>query len=263
MRMNSIRYSRATVALLCVVGLLAVAGTASAFTVSTEGSVPNETAVGDEVSVTYVIDDPYTNAPDTWTLAGDTELENVSWTVTVLRAGSPVSDGERIYGDQSFERELDIDNNGDQIRIELTGTTPAVENFTYEPEERYTVAEFTRVTGNNENEFRNDSAHHYTEESREARQAIDAAGTAIEEAGGNSEAENLRANAISAYENANFENAVDLANQAQNTAEQAQQSQQTTQTLLYAAGAVVVLLLLGGGGYYLYSQSKEDDYSKL
>ncbi|WP_324663959.1 hypothetical protein [Haloarcula sediminis] len=261
--MNSIRYSRATVALLCVVGLLAVAGTAAAFTVSTEGDVPNETAVGNEVSVTYVIDDPYTDAPDEWTLTGETELENVSWTVTVLRAGSPVSDGEQIYGGQSFERDLDIDNNGDQVRVELTGTTPSIGNYTYEPEEQYTVASLTRVTGSNENQFRNDSAHHYTDQSREARQAIDAAGTAIEEAGGNSEAENLRSNAISAYENGNFENAISLADQAQNTAEQAQQSQQTTQTLLYAAGAVVLLLLVGGGGYYLYSQSKEDDYSKL
>ncbi|WP_262180491.1 hypothetical protein [Haloarcula laminariae] len=261
--MNSIRYSRATVALLCVVGLLAVAGTASAFTVSTASDVPNETAVGSEVSVTYVIEDPYDGPPNEYTLEGETELENVSWTVEVFDQGDSVD--QTTYGDQSFSQPMDRDGdqNGDEVRITLEGTVPAVGNYTYEPAENYTVAEFTRTAGSNENQFRSDSAHHYTEESREARQAIDAAGTAIEEAGGNSEAENLRSNAISSYENGNFENAIDLANEAQNTAQQAQQSQQTTQTLLYAAGAVVLLLLLGGGGYYLYSQSKDDDYSKL
>jgi exonuclease VII small subunit len=263
MRMNSTHYSRATVALLCVVGLVAVAGTAGAFSVSTEGDIPNETAVGSEVSVTYVIDDPYDGPPNEYTLQGETELENVSWTVEVLDQGDGVD--QETYGEQSFSQPMDRDGaqNGDEVRITLEGTVPAVGNYTYEPRENYTVAEFARVTGSNENEFRNDSAHHYTEDSREARQAIDDAGTAIEDAGGNSEAENLRGNAISAYENGNFENAVDLANQAQNTAEQAQQSQQTTQTLLLAAGAVVLLLLLGGGGYYFYSQSQEDDYSKL
>ncbi|MDS0259588.1 hypothetical protein NDI56_09305 [Haloarcula sp. S1CR25-12] len=261
--MNSIRYSRATAALLCVAGLLAVAGTAGAFSVSTDGAVPNETAVGSEVSVTYVIDDPYDGPPNEYTLQGETALENVSWTVEVLDQGDGVD--QETYGEQSFSHPMDRDGgqNGDEVRITLEGTVPAVENYTYEPRENYTVAEFARVTGSNENEFRSDSAHHYTNQSSEARNAIDAAGTAIEEAGGNSEAENLRGNAISAYENGNFENAIDLGNQAQNTAQQAQQSQQTTQTLLIAGGAVVLLLLLGGGGYYLYSQSQEDNYSKL
>ena len=265
MRMNSTHCSRATVALLCVVGLLAVAGTASAFTVSTDGSVPNETAVGSEVSVTYVIDDPFTDAPDTWTLAGETELENVSWSVTVLRAGNPVDSVDpQTYGDQEFSQELDIDNNGDQVRVELVGDTPAIENYTYEPEERYTVARLTRVTGNNENEFRNDTAHHYTNESREARQAINTSQQAVANApGDNSGAQSDIDRAISAYEAENFDNAISLAEDAEKQAQQAQQSQQTTQTLLYAVGAVVLLLLLGGGGYYFYSQSQEDDYSKL
>ncbi|MDS0283449.1 hypothetical protein [Haloarcula onubensis] len=261
--MNSIPCSRATAALLCIVGLLAVAGTAGAFTLSTDGSVPNETAVGDEVTVTYVIDDPYTGPPSEYTLRGETQLEDVSWTVEVLDRGNVVYD--ETYGTQSFNQSMDGegDQDGDEVRIVLEGTAPAVENYTYEPRENYTVATLSRVTGSNENEFRTDSAHHYTNQSREARDAIDAAGAAIQEAGGNSEAEGLRQNAISAYENGNFGNAIDLANQAQNSAQQAQQSQQTTQTLLYAAGAVVLLLLLGGGGYYLYSQSQEDDYSKL
>jgi len=240
--------------------MLALAGTASAFTVSAEG-VPSESAVGEEVSVTYTIDDPFTDAPNEWTLAGETELENVSWTVTVLRAGSQVS--QETYGDQAFEKGLDIDNNGDQVRVELVGTTPAVGNYTYDPEERYQVASLSQVSGSNEEEFQNDTAHHYTEESKSARQAIGDAESAIDAAGGNAEAEELVASAVSSYENGNFENAENLAGQAQTQAEQSQQNQQRNQMLLMGAGALLVLLLLGGGGYYLYTQQQGDEYSKL
>jgi len=262
MKMNSTRYSRGTVVLLCVVGLLAFAGTASALSVSAEG-VPSESAVGDEVTVTYTIDEPFTDVPNQWTLQGQTELENVSWTVTVLRAGSAINQGQETYGTQNFSQELDIDNNGDEVRVELTGTVPAIETYSYQPEERYTVATLTRVSGSNENQIRSDSTHHYTSDSREARTAIQSASQAINATGGNSEADQLRNNAISSYENGNFGNAIDLAGQAQNTAEQAQQSQQTTQTLLYAGVGVVILLLLGGVGFFLYSRSGGDDYSKL
>ena len=261
MKMNSIPCSRATVALLCVVGLVTVAGTASAFSVSTDGPVPGETAVDSEVSATYVIDDPFTDVPNEWTLAGQTELEGVAWTVTVFRAGNQVS--QETYDDQSFSQELDIDNNGDQVQVELVGTVPTISNYTYQPEERYTLAALTRVTGNNENEFRNDSAHHYTNASREARQAIDSSQQAVSDApGDNADAQAQIDRAISAYEAEDFDNAVSLAEDAQQQAQQAEQSQQTTQTLLYVAGAVVLLLLLGGGGYLFY-QSQQDDYSKL
>jgi len=262
--MSSIRCSRATVALLCVVGLLAVAGTAGAFSVSTDGSVPTETVVGSEVSVTYVIDDPYTDTPSEYTLAGATDLEDVSWTVTVLDRGNTVYD--ETYGSQSFRQSLDGDGDqdGDEVRIQLEGTVPAIENYTYEYKERYTIATLARVTGNNENEFRNDTAHHYTNDSREARQAINASQQAVADApGDNTDAQAQIDRAISAYEAQDFDNAVSLAADAQEQAQQAQQSQQTTQTLLYAAAAVVLLLLLGGGGFYLYSQSQADDYSKL
>jgi hypothetical protein len=258
--MSLIRCSNKTAALLCVVALLATAGTASAFSVSADG-VPSEAAVEEEVSVTYTIDDPFTDAPNEWTLAGSTELQSVSWTVTVLRAGDQVN--QETYGDQSFEQDLEIDNNGDQVRIELVGTTPAVSNYTYDPAQSYQVASLSRISGSNEDEFRNDTAHHYTEDSQAARQAIDDAQAAIDEAGGNEEAEELVNSAISSYENENFQNAQDLAGQAQSQAQQAQESAQTQRTLLMAGAGLVVLLLLIGGGYYAYTQMGDDDYSKL
>ncbi len=261
MKMNSTRCSRGIAAVLGIVCLLAIAGPVSAFTVSADG-VPGETAVGDEISVTYTIDDPFTDAPDEWTLAGETGLQNVSWTVTVLRAGNPVEDGETTAGGQNFTRDLAIDNNGDQVRVELVGTVPEVGNYTYQPEEQFLVASLSRTTGDNTQEFQNDTAHHYTEDSRAAREAIASAQQAVENApGDNSDARADIDRAISAYEGENFENAISLAEEAQSQAQQAQQSQQTTQTLLLVGGAVVVLLLLGGGVYWWSQQG--DDYSKL
>lgn len=257
-RMNLTRCSRLAVALLCV-ALLAT-GVASAFSVSADG-VPSSAAVGEEVSVTYTVDDPFTDAPNEWTLNGTTELENVGWTVTVLRAGNPIENGETTYGDQSFERDLSVDNNGDQVRIELTGEVPEVENFTYEPREQFVVASLDRVTGSNAEEFRNDTAHHYTEDSRAARQSIEDAESAIEAAGGHDEAENLRDSAVSAYEVGNFDNAENLSTQAENQAESAEQSQQTMQLALMGVGALLVIALVAGGIYYWRSQ--QDEYSKL
>lgn len=258
--MNSIHYSKGTIALVCIVGLLALSGTATAFSVSAEG-VPGDAAVGDEVTVTYTIDDPFTDAPNQWTLVGTTDLQDVSWTVSVLRAGNQLS--EETYGSQNISQGLNIDDNGDQVQIELSGTAPAIENYTYSPEERFQVAALARQTGNNTDEFQNDTAHHYTEESREARQAIESAQGAIDDAGGHDEAESLVDSAISSYENGNFENAIDLAEQAENTAQNAQQNQQRTRTLLLVGGALVALLVLAGIGYYLYRQFSGDDYSKL
>ena len=171
----------------------------------------------------------------------------------------PEEGQQRIYLTNSRDR----DDNGDEVRIELVGTTPGISNYTYDPAQNYRVASLNRVSGNNEDEFRNDTAHHYTEESQAARQAIDDAQAAIDAAGGNDNAEELVGSAVSSYENGNFQNAEDLAGQAESQAQQAQQSAQTQRTLLLVGGGLVVLLLLVGGGYYAYTQMGEDDYSKL
>jgi len=251
--MSSIPCSRATIALLFVAVLVAAVGPASALSLSSEG-VPESSQVGDEVQVTYTIDDPFTDAPNEWTLQGETELEDVRWTVTVLRAGTQVS--QETYTEQSFNHSLDVDDNGDEVVVNLDGTTPAIENYTYSPEETYRVTSLDQTTGGNVEELANDSAHHYTGDSQEARNAIEDAEAAIDEIGGHDEAETLRDSAVSAYEAENFDNAVGLANNAQEKAENAQQSQQTTSMLLMGGGVLLVLALIGGGIYYWKSQQE-------
>lgn len=259
--MNLTRCSRIAVGLLCVAVLLGATGTAAALSISSQG-VPGEVAVGGEVSATYTIDDPFTDTANEWTLVANTELENVRWTVTVLRAGTPVQDGQTTYGQQSFEQDLNVDNNGDEVQIELVGDVPEVDNYSYEPRQTFVVAALDQRTGNNIEALANDSAHYYTEESAATRQSIDDAQSAIDAAGGNQEAESTLSDAIAFYNSGNFEQAQDAAQRAQSSAESAQQSSQTTQTILLGAGGLVVLLLIGGGIYYWQSQ-QGDDYSKL
>jgi len=259
--MNLTRYSKTATALLCVAMLLSAAGTAAALTISSEG-VPSDAQVGEEVSITYTIDDPFTDTANEWTLQAETDLTNVRWTVTVLRAGTPVEDGETTYGQQSFEQDLNVDNNGDEVQIELVGAVPEIEQYSYEPRQTFVAATLDQQVGGNTDELANDSVHHYTSESESARQTIDSAQSAIDAAGGDQDAQSTLDDAIAFYNSGNFEQAEDTASRAQSAAESAQESQQTTQTLLYAAGALVVLALLGGGAYVVLARG-DDDFSKL
>ncbi|MDG5777361.1 hypothetical protein VB773_02985 [Haloarculaceae archaeon H-GB2-1] len=248
--MSWIRSSRATTLVVLLAVAFAAVGTAAAISVDAE-SMPDESQVGDDVTAELVVSDPFTDT-DEWTLHGETALDDVSWTITVLDQGEEVS--ETNYGEQSFNQTLSRSGGGDEVVIELKGTAPEVDNYSYDPAQTYTLATLAKIQGSNTEELETWNVHYYTEESRESRQAIDSAGAAIEAAGGNQEAEQLYQNAISAYEGENFGNAKDLANQAESKAQNAQQSQQTTQYLLIGVGVLVVLALIGGGIYYWKSQ---------
>jgi len=254
-KMSWIRSSKGATLVALLALLLAAAGPAGALTVTDETEF-TESRVGTTVSTTVVIEDPFTDQPDEWTLRGSTELENVSWTVTVLDQGNQLN--ETVYGEQTFEQTLSLDNGGDEIEIALTGDTPAVENYTYDPPQAYTLWELVAVTGSSESTLNATQVHHYTNDSREARLAVDNATMAINESGGNAEAQDTLNSSISSYDNGNFGNAIDLANDAESQAEQVEQSQQQTQTLLYAGVAVLVLVLVGGGVYYWRSNQGPD-----
>ena len=252
--MSWIRSSKGATLVALLALLLAAAGPAGALTVTEETDF-TESRVGTTVSTTVVIDDPFTENEE-WTLRGTTELENVSWTVEVLDQGNQLN--STIYGDQTFEQRLALDNGGDEVRIELTGTTPAIENYTYDPPQAYTLWELVSITGSSESTLNATQVHHYTNDSREARLAIDNATMAINESGGNPEAQDTLNSSVSSYDNGNFGNAIDLASDAESQAEQVEQSQQQTQTLLYAGAGLVVLVLVGGGIYYWRSNQGPD-----
>lgn len=257
MRMSWIRSSKGATLVALFALLLAAAGPAGALTISDQTDF-GDSRVGETVSTAVVIEDPFTDQPDEWTLRGSTELENVSWTVTVLQQGNQIN--ETVYGDQTFEQTLSLDNGGDEVRIDLTGDTPAVENHTYDPRETYVLWDLVSVTGSSESTLNTSTVHHYTNDSREARNAIDNATMAVN-GSGNQDAQDQLNRSVEAYNGGQFDLAIDTAQDAQNTAEQAEQSQQQTQTLIYAAIALVVLAIIGGGVYYW--RANQDEPTKL
>lgn len=268
--MSWIHSSRA-VTLLAVLTLLVAAGApAAAIDASAEG-VPGEAAVGSEVTSTFTITEPFKNPSlEQWTLYGQTDMENVTWTVTLFDQ-TDAKVGQQSYDGANFtHQDVSAGSGVAEIQVRVVGTVPAVEEYTYESEETFLVATLLQAReGGTENEIGSWSSHHYTtgtaEEpgSKDAREAIASAESAIADANADtSEAEETLDNAVSAYEGENFGLAVELATQAEEKATEAQQSSQRTRLLLYAAGGLVGLLVLLGGGYVVY-QSRQDDYDKL
>jgi VIT1/CCC1 family predicted Fe2+/Mn2+ transporter len=258
--MSWIRYSKAfTLGVLLALSVVA-AGTAAGLSVTTENAAA-EYRVGQPVSVNVTIEDPFTgDAANQWTLNGRTEATEVVWSVRVLDQGQVVRP-EETFGSASFNYTLSRDGGGDTVVIQLQGTAPAIENYTYAPEERFTVADMNRISGSNTADLETIEAHHYTNESKEARDAIESAEQAYDEDGGPDSVQNRINDSIAFYESEQFGQAVDNANEARTQVSQAEQSQQTTTLILYAVGAIVLLALIGGGIYYWRSQ--QESYSKL
>lgn len=244
--MNSSRSSR--VLALCFALVLAV-GVAGA--VSVTDNAPSEAQVGTTVEATFELTELYSEY-ESWQLQGQTELSNVTWTVEEINAADAVIQGESgTYDGQRFAHPVDIDSGAVRVQVTVTGTAPTVENYTYDPAEEFVVASLVQARQNGTSAAIGAArAHHYTEDSQQARQAIEDAEAAIAEAGGHDEAERTVGAAISAYENENFENAVNLATQAEETASQARASQGRTQLILMGVGALILLGIIIGGVLY-------------
>jgi len=257
--MSWIRSSERTVALaLAAVLLVGAVGTVAALEISAS-DVPEESEVGNEVQSQFTIDDAFTENSE-YTLRLETELENVSWTVEKYDQGSRVEQWQG--GGQEFEQQVSSEPTGDEIRIQIVGDTPDVGEYNYSNPENFTLVAIQSQTGDNVQTLQTYEVHHYTEQSKAARDAIDSARGAIDDAGGdNQEAQRSLEQAISAYENSNFENAISNAEDAERAAQQQQQSQQTTQMLLFGGLGVLVLALVVGGVWYYRNQ--QDDYDKL
>lgn len=254
--MNLNRCSKALVATLLV--LTAAVVPAAAVSTSSDG-VPDEAQVGEEVSATFTLNELYTDF-ESWTLHGETNLTDVTWTVRKLdQAGNQVS--QNSYDGAEFNESVDIEEDTATIEVEVRGTAPAVNNFTYEPEEQFRLASFELLRqGGTQQAISETNVHHFTERSKEARQAIENASAAVAEADSN-EAEASLSDAIEAYNNAEFGSATTFANNAEQQAEQAQTAQSRNQLILYAVAALLVIAVLVGA--VLYWRSQQDSYDKL
>jgi hypothetical protein len=250
-------------ALAAVLVLAALAAPAAAVSVG-DDSVPAEAEAGTQVEATVTLTELYRNPElESWELSGETELTDVTWTVVYIdQTGSKV-DQESSSGQNLSGATVAADDGVSEVEVRITGTVPPVDDYTYDPPQTFTFVELTQSReGGASNTIETYETHHYTAESREARTELDEAAAAIESANADTEAaERSFDQAVNAYEGEEFDLAVELANQATEQANSAQQSRQTRQTLIYAGVGVVVLALLVGG--FLYWRSQQETYDKL
>jgi len=222
---------------------------------SSPQDLPEESEVGTDFEATFEVTELFDEF-EQWTLVSETELDNSTWTIRQYnQAGSEIS-REDVDGQTALDS-VDIDDGTATVEVRVTGTTPELDNLSYDPPDRFTAANFTlERNGGTERVIGQHESHHYTEESRDAREAIDRAGDAVGDSGG--DARSSLDSAISAYENGNFENAITLAERAENEATQSQ----LIRNALLAVGAVIVLVALVGGGYWVY-KSRQQKPSRL
>lgn len=285
--MTSTRSSKAIALALAAVVLATVAAPAAAVSVG-DSDLPEEAEAGTQVSASYTLTNLYQEPNwEPWTLRGQTELQNVSWTLTFIDAQGNQFDTVS-YSGQTFTHSP-ITTQQDppilEVRVEITGVVPPVQEseLSYPEEETFDLATLTQFQGESttgaSNEIAANETHHFTAAdenqadpapgSQEARQALDEASAAIREAqdagADTTDANETFTAAVSSYENGDFDNAVSLASSAQEDAEEAQSqlesNQQRNQLLLYGAGGLVVLALVGGAVFYFRNQG--DDYDKL
>lgn len=238
---------------VCALVTSAFVGPAAAVDSSTQ-NLPEESEVGSDVEATFELTQLFDEF-EQWTLEGETELEDATWTVRFYdQAGNQIDSTET----DSLSEDVDIDDGVHRIEVRVVGTTPAVDNYSYDPPQQFAAANLTQTaTGGSQSGIASYQVHHYTQESEEAREAIDSASAAVEASSSDS-GQALLQSAISSYENENFQNAIDSAEQAENEASQ----NRLLRNAAMGVGGLVVLLLLVAGGYRLY-RSRQQSPSRL
>ena len=257
--MNSSRCSK----LAAVIVFVVLAAAVPAGAVSISGDTPNTVEVGTSQTLTYEVTDLYSDY-NQWTLHGQTQLTDVSWTVTLYdQTGAQIA--RETYNGQSFDQTINSENDVTRVEVRLEGTVPAVDSYSYQPPQSTTLATFSQVQeGGTSSDLQSFSARPYTADSQEARNAIASAAEAIEQAGDSADVSDARSDLQDAkefYNSGNFQQAIQNANEAEQAANAAASSAQQTDMLMLAAGGVVVLLIVLGGVYWYLQQ--RDTYDKL
>jgi len=242
-KMSWIRSSRVVVLVVLLALALGVAGTAMAIDFN-EDDVPTEAEVGstEMVTVSYDVDQ---TSPST--VEAESELDDAVVSITASGPGSEVSDS----GDTA-EVEVDPDEHS-EVEIEANGDIPEIMDYDYEDQDvenvvGLSVSEDGASVGTWE-------IHRYTEDSQEARQALDDARDAVEDSNSESAQSNFD-RAVTLYNSGEFESAIETAQDAQDDAESEGQMLQ----LLLTGGAVLGVIALIGGGVYYWRSRQQDNY---
>ena len=260
--MNWTRCFRSTPGLALVLALL-VSGTLGAVAVPFDGNPPESAEVGTDVETDVTMTEPY-DVAEQWTMRVSTELAEPRLMVTTLDgANNPVKTVDLT--ESSVVLELG-NSSVSEVVIEVRGDVPAIGDdgvgaYSYENRARENVSVLqveetfsgqSRTVDNGTFEL-----HRFTPNSQEARQAIDNASAAAEDAD-SSDARERVDEAITFYNNGEFGEAISAASDAESTAN----SEGETRRLLILVGGVLALLVaVGGVAYYL--RSRQEPANKL
>ena len=249
------------VALLAALLVLVVAAPVAAVSVSADDA-PSEAEVGSNVDVTFEVTDLYTDY-DTWNLQGQTDLSQVTWTVTTYdQTGAKI--GQQTYNNQSFGHPVAADQDVNRVTVRLEATVPEVSSWSYESPQQFRLAAFTQAQdGGSSQMLQSYQVQPYTADSKEARTAMDDAQEAIEAANAAgvdvSDAESDFEDAVEFYNGGNFAQATNNAEEAREKATGATASSERNSLLIKVGIGLVVLLLVLGGVYWFLQQRTTHD----
>ena len=248
--MSWIRSSKGAILGVLLVISLAAVGTVAAYEIS--GNAPQEAEVGSQITVNATIDSPFADdGPDEWTVVGETGLESANWRIETENIGK--ENGLKVGSGGSIEKTVRAANGTDTITVSVTGTVPDATTFSYANQANITgLTVHQEIDGSVQQE---DSwpVKQYTDQSRAARQAIDAAVDAGAR-DASDEAENALTNAIEFYNGGNFERAITNAEDAEALAEEESSG---GPSMLLIGGAVVLLLIVVGAVVYVYRSNQQ------
>ena len=246
-------------AALLVFALVAGVATLGVAAVQFQGDAPTSAEAGSELHIEgLTLTEPFA-VGDEWTMEVSTELDDVRLVVTPRDgAGNALEDRTiDVFNEETVTLDID-DSRISTVEFEVRGDVPLIGlgpgRYSYEDRslENITALEVTERLNGGTQRIENGTfeVHRFTEQSRDARQAIDEASQAAEDADSD-DARNRVNEAITFYNNAEFSNAITAANEAGDIADS---EGDTRRTLLLLAGVVLGLVAVGGIAYYWRSQ---------
>jgi hypothetical protein len=249
MVMSLNRCSRALLAGLLV---LAVFSTPAMGLSATVSESVDTAAVDEQVSAEYEFTALYRSPDyDSWVITGETELDEVTWTVTYYDQTDSKIDQERYTGQSFTGATVDVEDGTSRVTVNVRGDVPPIDAYTYEPMQSFVVMELgqTEVGGAVE-PIDTMTATHYTSTSLAAREELETAAAAIASTDA-PEAERTFSNAVTAYEREEFDLATNLARDATDMAREQAGTDRRNQLILYGVSGLILLAIVGGGIYLL------------
>ncbi len=237
---------------LALLLLAGAVGTVAAFTFS--GDVTDSAEVNSQERFDVTLENPFTHT-DNWTVHAESGLDDATVDVEARTPGAQLVFEER--GDGAVEHQVNIEDGLTTVTFEVNGGIPEITNYSYENPEEENVTALRVIDQDRMETIGTWEIHRYTEGSQNARAAIDQANVTVEESGSD-DARSRLDEAITLYNNAEFDEAIRIAEDAEDIAEG---EGQTRRMLLIIGGLIAVAVAAGGVAYYM--RTRQQPQNKL